>query len=112
MHVRSSAFSSSRWTLAVRGAPPQDGLKRQDDLTCDEEPWCLSGSDSPDERSELDGDSEASDFSPIMATIDQRFLVVRTSYLPVKRTKVTWVLYMWCFLCLRPHKVNSLLLVL
>ena len=87
-------------------------LKRQDDLTCDEEPWCLSGSDSPDERSELDGDSEASDFSPIMATIDQRFLVVRTSYLPVKRTKVTWVLYMWCFLCLRPHKVNSLLLVL
>ena len=50
---------------------------RQEDLTCDEEPWCLSGSDSSDGRSELDDESEVSDFSLITATIDQRFLVVR-----------------------------------
>ena len=36
--------------------------KRQDDLACNEEPWCLSGSDSSDGRSELDGESEVSDF--------------------------------------------------
>ena len=48
--------------------------KRQDGLACDEEPWCPSGSDSSDRRSELDGESEVSDFSTIdMATIDQRF---------------------------------------
>ena len=71
------------------------GQKRQDDLACDEEPWCLSGSDSSDGRSELVGD-----FSPITATIDQRFLVVWTCWLLVKGTKVTGVLYMWCLPCL------------
>ena len=39
--------------------------KRQDGLACDEEPWCLSGSDSSDGRSELDGESEVSVFFPI-----------------------------------------------
>ena len=34
-------------------------------LACDEEPWCLSGSDSSNGRSELCGESEVSDFSPI-----------------------------------------------
>ena len=70
--------------------------KRQDDLACDKEPCCLSGSDSSDGRSELDGESEVSDFSLIMTTIDQRFLVVRTCRLLVKETKATGVLYMWC----------------
>ena len=74
--------------------------KRQDDLACDEEPWCLSGSDSSDGRSEVGDESEVSDFSPIMATIDQGFLVVRTCWLLVKETKVTGVLYMRCFPCL------------
>ena len=36
--------------------------KRQDGLACDEEPLCLYGSDSSDGRSELDGESEVSDF--------------------------------------------------
>ena len=38
--------------------------KRQDDLACDEEPWCLPGSDSSDGRSELDSESEVSNFPP------------------------------------------------
>ena len=60
--------------------------KRQDDLACYEEPWCLSGSDSSDRISELDGKSEVSDFPQTTATIDPvflLFLVVKTCWLLV-----------------------------
>ena len=60
--------------------------KRQDDLACNEEPWCPSGSDSSDRISELDCKSEVSDFPQITATIDPvllLFLVVRTCWLRV-----------------------------
>ena len=39
---------------------------RQGDLACDEEPWCLPGSDSSDGRWELDGESEVSDFPQLL----------------------------------------------
>ena len=70
--------------------------KWQGDLACDEEPSCLSGSDSSDGRSELDNQSEVSDFSLITATIDQCFLLVRTCWLLVKGKKSDWLGYCTC----------------
>ena len=73
LHVR-SPVSSPGWFWQLVEYLLRIEQKRQDGLACDVEPWCLSGSDSrKKERSELDGESEVSDFAPVLATIDQRF---------------------------------------
>ena len=76
-------------------------LERQGGLACDEEPWCLSGSDSSDGRLELDGESEVSGFPPIKhprlrrrSTSASSLPCGETCWLLGMGTKMTAVLYM------------------